>query len=71
MLTIIMFIILFLLCLWEQGALGNFQNKSVNSPFSCISRYVLFLSKLKGKRKDFFGRVKEGGPHCKIITWLI
>ena len=55
MLTIIkVFIILFLLCLSEQGAPGNFQNKSVNSPFNGVSRYILFLHKLKGKERPFW-----------------
>ena len=43
------FIILFLLCLWEQGPSWNFQNKSVNSPLNWVSRFILFLPKLKGK----------------------
>ena len=28
------------------------------------------IDKTKGKRR-VGGRVQEGGPHCKIITWLI
>ena len=43
------FIILLLLCQWEQETPGSFQNKSVNSPFNWVSRYILFLAKLKGK----------------------
>ena len=46
-------IILFLLCLWEQGAPGNFQYKSVNSSFNWVSRYIPFLPKLKGKERSF------------------
>ena len=30
---------------------GNFQNKSVSSPFNCVSRYILFLVKLKVRGK--------------------
>ena len=51
---------------------GNFQNKSVNSPFNWFSRYILFLPTLKGKERPFFGKVQEGGPHCEITpksTW--
>ena len=29
------------------------------------------LAQTDEERKAFFGRVQEGGPHCKIITWLI
>ena len=28
---------------------GNFQNKSVTSPFNRVSRYILFSAKLKGR----------------------
>ena len=31
---------------------GNFQNKSVNSAFSWVSRYILFLPKLNGARRE-------------------
>ena len=43
---------------------GNFQNKSVSSAFNWVSRYILFLTKLKGS---------EGKPRYKIThksTWL-
>ena len=54
MLTIIkVLIILFLLCLWEQGRPVNFENKSVNSPINRVSRYIIFLPKLKGKERPF------------------
>ena len=33
---------------------GNFQNKSVNSPFNWVSRYILLLPKLKGKERPFW-----------------
>ena len=48
---------------------GNFQNESASSPFSWVSRYVLFLAKVKVKRKPFW-RVQEGGPHCEITNLL-
>ena len=35
------------------GHPGNFQNKSVSSPFNWVSRYILFLAKLKGRRRPF------------------
>ena len=55
-----MFIILFLLCLWEQGTPRNFQNKTVNSPFNSVSRYILFLAKLRGKEKPFLEGTRRG-----------
>ena len=61
MLSIIkVFIILFLLCLWEKEYPGNFQNKSVNSPFNRVSRYVLFLPKLEGKERSFLKGARRG-----------
>ena len=32
---------------------GNFQNKSVSSPFNWVSRHILFLPKLKGRGSPF------------------
>ena len=32
---------------------GKFENKSVNSPFSLVSRYILFLAKLKERSRSF------------------
>ena len=32
--------------------LGNFQNKSLNSAFNRVSRYILFLVKLKCTRRE-------------------
>ena len=40
------------------NALAIFQNKSVNSPFNLVSRYILFLTKLRGK-KGLFWRVQK------------
>ena len=52
--------------------LGNFQNKSVISPFNWVSRYIL-LGQTEGKRKSFFGGCKKRGSRCEITpksTWL-
>ena len=72
MLTIIkMYIILFLLCLWEQDPV-NFQNKSVYKPsFQLSFQIYSLLAQTEGERATFFGRMQEDGPHCNIITWLI
>ena len=35
---------------WEHP--GNFQNKSVRSALNWVSRYILFLAKLKGARRE-------------------
>ena len=73
MLTIIkMFIILFLLCLWEQGAPCQFQNKSVYKlSFQLSSEIYSLLAQTKVERETFFGRMQERGPHGNIITWFI
>ena len=39
---------------------GNFKNKSVSSTFNWVSRYILFLSKLKGKRRPFLEAARRG-----------
>ena len=39
--------------------LGNFQNKSVSSPFSWVSQYVLFLTKLKGRGRPFLKHARR------------
>ena len=39
---------------------GNFQNKSVNSPINWISRYILFLAKLKWIGRPFLEGCKKG-----------
>ena len=39
---------------------GNFQNKSVSFPFNWVSRYILFLAKLKGKGKPFLEGERKG-----------
>ena len=52
---------------WSRENPGNFQNKSISSPFNWVSRYILFLAKLRGK-KDLIWRVQEGGPHCERLV---
>ena len=52
---------------------GNFQNKSVRSPFNLVSRYILFLPKLKGTGRLFL-RGARRGLHYEITaknTWLL
>ena len=39
---------------------GNVQNKSVNSPFNWVSRYILFLAKLKKRGKPFLEGARRG-----------
>ena len=41
----------------------NVQNKSVSSPFNWVSRYILFLAKLKRKRGPFL----EGARRRSIL----
>ena len=38
---------------------GDFQNKSVSSRFN-VSRYILFLAKLKGRGRPFLEGAKRG-----------
>ena len=39
---------------------SNFQNKSVSSPFSSVSRYILFLAKLKRRERPFLKGARRG-----------
>ena len=39
---------------------GNFQNKSVSSAFNWVSRYIIFLAKLKGRRRAFLEGARRG-----------
>ena len=39
---------------------GNFQNKSLSSAFNWVSRYILFLTKLKGRGRPFLKGAKRG-----------
>ena len=36
------------------------QNKSISSPFSWVSRYILFLAKLKWRRGPFLEGARRG-----------
>ena len=44
----------------NRGHPGNFQNKSVNSPFSWVSMYILFLAKLKGRGRPSLKGARRG-----------
>ena len=39
---------------------SNFQNKSVSSAFNWVSRYILFLAKLKGRGRPFLEGPRRG-----------
>ena len=43
---------------------GNFQNKSVSSRFSWVSRYVFFMEKLKGRGRPFLE-----GAGKRVTLW--
>ena len=45
---------------WNREHPENFQNKSVNSPFNWVSRYILFLANLKEKGTPFWKGAKRG-----------
>ena len=45
---------------WDREHVGNFQNKSLSSPFNWVQVYAL-LGKLEVERKAFFGAWKNGG----------
>ena len=40
---------------------GNFQNKSVSSTFSWVTRYIIFLAKLKRRGRPFLKGARRGG----------
>ena len=49
---------------------GHFQNKSVNSTFNCVSRYILFLPKLKRKERPFLDGCKKGDHIARLsLGW--
>ena len=39
---------------------GNFQNKSVSLPFNWVSRYIIFLAKLKIRGRPFLEGARRG-----------
>ena len=58
---------------WEHP--GNFQNKSVSSPFSWVSRYIFFLAKLKRRGRPSLEDARRGAKlwdyfqeHLFVIT---
>ena len=69
MLTIIkVFIILFLLCLWEQGAPNQFPKKSVYKlSFQLSFQIYYLLAQTEEEIETFFGRVQEG-DHIAILS---
>ena len=68
MLTIIkVFIILFLLILWEQGAPWKFPKQISKLSFQLSFQIYSLLAQTVGERKNVFGKMQKGGPHCEII----
>ena len=69
MLTIIkVFITLFLLCLWEQGAPCQFSKYiSKLLSFQLSLQIYSLLAQTEGERETFFGRVQEG-YHIAILS---
>ena len=47
--------------MWEQGVLGSFQNKSASSTFNIVSRYILFLTRLKRRGRSFLTGARRMG----------
>ena len=61
MLTIIkVFIILFLLCLWEQGTPWEFSKQISKLSFQLSVQIYSLLVQTEGERKAFFGVCKKG-----------
>ena len=61
MLTIIkVFIIVFLLCLWEQRTTLQFSKKISKLSFQLSLQIYSFLAQTEGEREAFFRRVEEG-----------
>ena len=66
------FIILLVLCLWEQETLWQFSKQISKLSVKLSVQIYSLHGQTGGERKAFFGGCK-GGPHCKIIpksTWL-
>ena len=62
MLTIIkVFIILFLLCLWEQGTPWQFSKQISKLSFELSLQIYSVLGQTEGERKAFFGGCKKEG----------
>ena len=68
MLTIIkVFIILFLLCLWEQGTPWQFSEQISKLSFQLSFEIYSPLAQTEGERKTFFGGCKRG-DHIVILS---
>ena len=68
MLTIIkVFIILFLLCQWEQGTPWQFSKQISKLSFQLSVQIYSVLGQTEGERNASFGKVQEGGPNSEII----
>ena len=61
MLTLIkLFIILFLLCLWEQGTPWQFSKQISKLPFQLSVQINSLPGQVEGERKAVFGGCKKG-----------
>ena len=61
MLTFIkVFIILFLLCLWEQGTPWQFSKQISKLSFQLSVQIYSLLDQTEGERNTFFGGCKKG-----------
>ena len=57
-----------LLCLCANREYpGSFQNKQVSSSFKCVSKYILFLTKLKGEGRPFW----SGQAYIYPLNYLL
>ena len=67
MLTIIkVFIILFLLCLWEQGTPWQFSEQISKLSFQLSFQIYSLLAQTEGERNTFFGECKKGDHIMKL-----
>ena len=67
MLTIIkVFIILFLLCLWEKGTPWQFSKQVSNFSFQLSVQVYSLLGQTEEERKAFFGGFKKGGRIVRL-----
>ena len=61
-------IILFLLCLWEQGTAWQFSKQISKLLFQMNVQVYFFIGHTEGQTKAFFRRLKEGAPHREIAS---
>ena len=67
MLTIIkVFIILFLLGLWEQGTPWQFSKQASKISFQLSFQIYSLLAQAEGERKAFFGGCKRGAHIVRL-----